>query len=235
MALQQQRVGLAVPSSRNVAAGRDGFEVHARAPLGSQCPAAPVERQQRVGHAAPSLHNAAAGRSVHAHPPLSSTTEGGQTAYEAGHTGYEAALGRPVMTPAPGCRRPERLKVMAHTLIATFSTRAPRLPGGVTNADVAMQAWEHTERLELAAGRQARAGEGGAHGVKTGDISREAEAQGAWAQGCRQNGLLRDHNALAFKGTRGKAQERGTCGRGHVRAPIPATAPTFGKHPSEPG
>ena len=87
----------------------------------AQRPVAPVELpQQRVGLAAPSLRNVAAGRrSVH-------------------------------------------LKAIAHALIATFSLRD--LPRGITNADVAMLAWEHTERLELAAGRQARAGEVGAHG-----------------------------------------------------------------------
>ena len=48
------------------------------------------------------------------------------------------------------------LKAVAHALIATISMRPPRdLPRGVTNDDVTMLAWEHTERLAL--GRQ-RAG-----------------------------------------------------------------------------
>ena len=36
--------------------------------------------------------------------------------------------------------------------------------------------------------------------LKAGDLSREAETQGAWAKGCSRNGLLRDKRDLAFKG-----------------------------------
>ena len=36
--------------------------------------------------------------------------------------------------------------------------------------------------------------------LKACDLSREAETQGAWAQGCRENDLLRNDRALAFNG-----------------------------------
>jgi len=63
--------------------------------------------------------------------------------------------------------KPKGFKAVAHAVIATFSlqrerapTDLPRADSGVTDADVAMLAWEHTERLAL--GRR-RAGSVGAH------------------------------------------------------------------------
>ena len=36
--------------------------------------------------------------------------------------------------------------------------------------------------------------------LKACDLSREAETQGAWAQGCRENDLLSENPVLGFKG-----------------------------------
>jgi len=55
------------------------------------------------------------------------------------------------------------LKAVAHALIATFSMSAPK---GVTNEDVTMLAWEHTERLAL--GRR-RSGETSPPGPASGE------------------------------------------------------------------
>ena len=41
--------------------------------------------------------------------------------------------------------------------------------------------------------------------LKAGDLSREAETHGAWANACKRNGLLRDKRALAFKGSKAVA------------------------------
>jgi len=51
------------------------------------------------------------------------------------------------------------LKAVAHALIATISMSAPRdLTRGVTNEDVTMAAWEHTERIALGRRRSGSVG-----------------------------------------------------------------------------
>ena len=88
------------------------------------------------------------------------------------------------------------LKAVAHALVATISMAAPRnVPRGVTDEDLTMLAWEHTERLAL--GRR-RSAEAASLGAVVRSVAPPAQRLDAFLRGNTSDALLRGSTSRAL-------------------------------------